>query len=284
MIKLMRLISYCPLPVLYVWAWFAAAMNCWVARTKRAVILNNLHTAFPEYSRRRIAALCRQYYFIQAEFLAEAIKLLSCRRSWLQRRVRLLNAEILEQANQARPILFLSTHRSNWEWASQALFLHCGQPFYGIYKPLRSPRLERLVLAIRRCFGGHPLPQQQFAKELIKHRHHRCFFYVLCDREPDASQKSFSFAWLGGQQTAFYAGTARLACALNCTVFFVDVRRTAKGFYEVSLEPLDNHGKGFEKALLEVYAEKLARGLQRNPANWYWGKPRWRWLSQRAPS
>ena len=279
MIKLMRFLSYSPLPLLYAWAYLFAAINCWVVRAKRAVILSNLRTAFPELSRRRIAALCRQYYFVQAEFLAETIKLLSCRRSWLQRRVRLLNAEILEQANPARPILFLATHQSNWEWAGQALFLYCGQPFYGVYKRLRSPRLGRLVFAMRTCFGAHPLPQQQFAPKSIKHRRRRCFFYVLCDREPDAAQKSFSFAWLGGQQTAFYTGTARLACALRCTVFFVDVKRVAKGFYEVNLEPLDNHGKGSEKTLVEAYAEKLARGLQRDPANWYWGKPRWRWLS-----
>lgn len=277
MIRLVRLISHVPLFLLYAAGWMCAVVNCYLLRSKRSVILGNLQKAFPDYTKQQIASIGRQYYFTQAEFLAETIKLLSCQRDWLRQRVHLLNPEILGKVEENQPILFLSTHQSNWEWASQALFLHCGNPFYGIYKPLRTPRLERLVFAMRACFGGFPLKQQQFAKVFIKHHHQRSFFYVLCDREPDASQKSFSFPWLGKQITAFYAGIARLACAQQCAVFFVDVKRVAKGFYEVKLEALENCGKGHEPALLEAYAAKLAQSLKRNPANWYWGKPRWRW-------
>ena len=272
-------ISRLPLALLYVVAWLAAAFNCYILRPRRAVVLSNLRRAFPEYNANQIHVLCRKYYFMQAEFVVETLKLLSCKKHWLQERTKLMNPEIIDMVDANKPILFLSGHCSNWEWAAQALFLLYGHPFYGVYKPLRSPRWEHLVLAIRSCFGGTPLPHKQFAKTLIKHRNQRCFFYVLADREPDRRQKSIRLRWLGGQNTAFYAGTAQLACIMQCAVFFVKTKKIKRGYYEIYLEPIDNHGKGHEEELLAAYADKLARELQDSPENWYWGRPRWRWMN-----
>jgi len=275
--SLAALASRLPLPLLYSIAWLWAALNCYVLRTKRAVVLDNLRTAFPEYSDAKINAVCSRYYFVQAEFLAEVLKLLSCSRQWLQQRVRLMNPEILDGVEKGKPILFLSSHQSNWEWAAQLLFLKCGHPFYGVYKPLRAARLERLVLAIRSCFGGTPLAHKQFARTLVKHRRQRAFFYVLSDREPDRRQKSMTLRWLGGKQTAFYSGTLQLACAAHCAVFFVATQKVKRGHYAIHLQPIANDGKGHEAELLAAYADKLASGLKRAPENWYWGHPRWRW-------
>ena len=275
--KLAILISRLPLSFLYFIAWLSATFNFYILRPRRSVVLANLRSAFPEYDTDLIHALCRKYYFVQTEFLVETIKLLSCDEQWLQKHAKLVNPDIVNQADANKPILFLSGHRSNWEWAAQALFLHFGHPFYGVYKPLRSPRLERLVFAIRSCFGGLPLPHKQFAKTLIKHRGRQSFFYVLSDREPGRRQKSIDLQWLGEQQTAFYAGTIQLACAMQCAVFYVKTEKIKKGYYRIYLEPIENKGKGHERELLASYALKLAQGLKCAPENWYWGRPRWRW-------
>ena len=277
MLRLAILISHLPLSFLYAIAWLLATFNCYILRSKRAVVLDNLHKAFPEYSTNKIHALCKKYYFVQTEFLVEALKLLSCKKRWLQQRVKLMNPDIIDRVDSNKPFLFLSSHQSNWEWAAQILFLRFGHPFYGIYKPLKSPALELLVFAIRSCFDGTPLPHKQFAKTLIKQRKQRCFFYVLSDREPDRRQKSISLQWLGGQHTDFYSGTAQLACAAQCSVFFVRTEKIKKGHYQIYLEPIENQGKGYETELLASYAQKLAQGLKRTPENWYWGQPRWRW-------
>ena len=282
MINLTVLISRLPLSFLYAIAWLLAVFNCYILRSKRAEVLNNLRSAFPEYSENEIHAICRKYYFTQAEFLVETMKLLSCRKRWLQKRVRLMNPSILDDVDTSRPVLLLSSHQSNWEWAAQVLFLHCGHPFYGVYKPLRSSKLEHLVSTIRRCFGGTPLPQKQFVKTLVKHRKQRCFFYVLSDREPDRRQKSIEIQWLGGQATDFYLGTAQLACTARCAVFYVRTEKVKKGHYRIYLEPIENQGKGHERDLLVSYAQKLARGLKNAPENWYWGQPRWRWKNEKT--
>ncbi len=282
MIRFAVLISRLPLSFLHTVAWLLAAFNCYILRSKRAVILNNLHKAFPEHSSDEIHALCKKYYFVQTEFLVETMKLLSCGRHWLQKRARLMNPDILDDVDTNRPVLLLSSHQSNWEWAAQVLFLHCGHPFYGIYKPLRSSKLERLVFTIRSCFGGTPLPHKQFVKTLIKHRKQRCFFYVLSDREPDRRKKSIELKWLGEQPTDFYSGIAQLACAARCAVFFVKTEKVKKGHYKIYLEPIENRGEGHEKDLLASYAQKLARGLKQAPANWYWGQPRWRWKNAKT--
>lgn len=277
MISLATFVSYLPLPFLYALAWLSASFNYYVLRSKRAVVLDNLRRAFPEYGKHKIHALCKKYYFVQTEFLVETVKLLSCKKQWLQKHAKLMNPDIIKDVDTNQPILLLSSHQSNWEWAAQALFLHFGAPFYGVYKPLRSPKLERLVFAIRSCFGGTPLAHKKFAKIMIKLRRQRCFFYVLSDREPDRRQKSIGLRWLGGQHTDFYSGTMQLACALQCAVFFVRTEKIKRGFYQIYLEPIENHGKGYERNLLVSYTQKLAQGLKRNPENWYWGQPRWRW-------
>ncbi|MBC6414013.1 MAG: lysophospholipid acyltransferase family protein [Chromatiales bacterium] len=276
--KLAVFISHLPLSFLYFIAWLVAAFNCYILRSKRKVIMANMRRAFPKLTAAEIGSLCRKYYFVQTEFLVETIKLLSCKEQWLQKRAKLINPEIVNQVDGDQPILFLSAHQSNWEWAAQVLFLRFGHPFYGVYKPLRSAKLERVIFAIRSCFNGTPLPHRQFAKTLIKHRAQHSFFYVLSDREPGRRQKSISLKWLGAQQTAFYSGTIQLACAVQCAVFYVRTEKIKKGYYEVSLEPIENKGKGSEQELLASYADKLAQGLKKNPENWYWGHPRWRWM------
>ena len=275
--KFAVLISHLPLPFLYFIAWLLATFNYYILRSKRTIVLDNMRRSFPELSGAEIRSLCRKYYFVQMEFLVETIKLLSCKKQWLLARTQLMNPDIINQVGADKAILFLSGHRSNWEWVAQALFLRYGHPFYGVYKPLRSVKLERVILAIRACFNGTPLPQKQFAKTLIKHRNQHSFFYVLADREPGRRQKSISLKWLGGQQTAFYSGTIQLACAMQCAVFYVRSERIQKGHYQIYLEPIENNGKGSEQELLASYADKLAQDLRKTPENWYWGHPRWRW-------
>ena len=276
--RLTVLVSHLPLPLLYFIAWLAAAVNCYILRSRRSIVLANMRKAFPDYTTAKLDSLCRKYYFLQMEFLVETIKLLSCKKQWLQKRARLMNPELVNQVATDKPILFLSAHRSNWEWAAQVLFLCFGQPFYGVYKPLRTPQLERIVFAIRSCFGGMPLSHKQFAKTLIKHRRKHCFFYVLSDREPGRQQKSISLKWMGGQQTAFYSGTIQLACAMHCAVFYVRTERIKRGYYQIYLEPIENNGSGWERELLASYAGKVEQGLNNDPANWYWGHRRWRWM------
>ena len=277
--KLVILISHLPLWFLYIFAWLLATFNCYILRTKRKVILSNMRSAFPEFNAGEIRALCRKYYFVQTEFLVETLKLLSCKKQWLQKRAKLMNPEVIDTTDANKPILFLASHQSNWEWAGQSLFLRVGHPSYGVYKPLRSPKMERLVFAIRSCFNGTLLAHKQFAKTMIKHRRKRCFFYILSDREPDRRQKSISLQWLGGRSTAFYSGTIQLACLMQCEVFFVRTQKVKKGYYQIYLDPIENKGKGYEKELLASYAQKLAEGLKKAPENWYWGQPRWRWMN-----
>jgi KDO2-lipid IV(A) lauroyltransferase len=99
---------------------------------------------------------------------------------------------------------------------------------------------------------------------------------MVADQEPTTSEHKY---WTGflNRDTAFYLGAEEIARVTGFPVFFVAMRRTARGHYEMQFEPLASAGQSLPAgALTERYARRVEEQIRSAPPDWPWSHKRWK--------
>jgi KDO2-lipid IV(A) lauroyltransferase len=96
----------------------------------------------------------------------------------------------------------------------------------------------------------------------------------VADQEPTTSEHKHWTRFLN-RDTAFYMGPEEIARVTRFPVFFIAMRRTARGCYEMRIEPLS--GRTLRSgALTEAYARLVEQQIHAAPADWPWSHKRWK--------
>jgi Kdo2-lipid IVA lauroyltransferase/acyltransferase len=272
-----RLLSSLPLAVLYgitdVLAWLALR----VFPYRQHVVLENLGKAFPQLDPRGLHDLMGQYYSSFAQMLAEIAKAPTLSADEFRRRVRILNIErprsILASG---KPVLLVAAHQCNWEWMLLVLSLELGYPVDAAYKPLVDSWAEREMLKIRSRFGARLVPAKEMLADIIKRRGAPRAVCMVADQEPTTSEHKHWTKFLN-RDTAFYMGAEEIARVTKFAVFFIALRRTARGFYEMDFKPLEPGGEILTTGdLTERYARLVEEQIRAAPPDWPWSHKRWK--------
>ena len=119
---LFKVIGTFPLWLLYQVAYLLSILARFIYRPK--VVLANLKVAFPEKSTAEIGKIKRQFYRNFMEIVVEVLKTVSISEKELNKRVRLVNPQLLEQEYQnGNSVMIFASHFCNWEWAAHAVTL-----------------------------------------------------------------------------------------------------------------------------------------------------------------
>ena len=79
------------------------------------------------------------------------------------------------------------------------------------------------------------------------------------------------------QDTPFLPGPERIARKTNYPVFYFDVDRVKRGYYEITASLLhESPSETADTAITQSYANKLESIIQQKPANWLWSHRRWK--------
>ncbi|MGH8229280.1 MAG: lysophospholipid acyltransferase family protein [Steroidobacteraceae bacterium] len=273
---LLRLLARLPWSMLYGLAadlaWFARA----VLRYRVTVVRANIAGAFPTRAPREQRDIARGYYRRLGELIAEIVKSAALDAGELDRRVTLRGLEAARQELDAgRSVLIVAAHHCNWEWLLLALSSRLGHPLAAAYKPLHGARSERAMLAIRTRFGSRLVP----AKDILTHvigLATPTAVAMVADQEPVSSDHKWWTSFLG-RPTAFYMGPELIARAARLAVVFAAMRRTARGRYEITLEPLARAREPLEPGgLTERYARRVEAQILASPEDWTWSHRRWK--------
>jgi len=272
-----RLPARLPLPLLY---WIADVLG-WLAfhvfPHREQVVRSNLTTAFPEYDERQLREVMRGYYLGYAQMLVEIIKSVSMPPQELRRRVRMVNLEApraLLDAGQS--VLLVAAHQCNWEWMLLALSLELGYPLDAGYKPLVDNWAEREMRKVRSRFGARLVPAKELLADIIKRRDVVRAVAMVADQEPTTSEHKYWTRFLG-RDTAFYMGPEEIARVTRLPVFFIALRRRARGEYEMEFQPLAAPGQTPRSGTLtEAYARLVEQQIRAAPADWPWSHKRWK--------
>jgi KDO2-lipid IV(A) lauroyltransferase len=275
---LYRLLSWLPLPLLYVIAWPAYLVLYYVAGYRKVVVLQNLSHAFPDKSAIEITVLAKKFYLQLVQVALEIVKTRRMSAADVQRRVRVVNPELLRDYSNGfqQPVIMLSIHQGNWEWMLHGVKLALDIPIDPVYKPLHDKKMDQLIFEIRSQFGSRPINMASAARDILRRRHEFRLFALVADQAPIERERSHWVSFMN-RDAAFYEGGESIAKATGYPVLFAQCRRRSRGYYEVEFRevarpPHDREGHH----IIEQYARLAEQAIRSEPESWLWSNRRWK--------
>ncbi len=272
-----RLLSRVPLSVLYGLSSFLGWLAFRVFPYREHVVRENLSKAFPDLDEKGLSEVKRRYYAGFADMLMEIIKSATWPAEEIRKRVRIVNLEqpraLLEQG---QPVLLAAAHQCNWELMLLALSLELGYPLDAAYKPLVDNWAEREMKKLRGRFGCRLVPAKELLPDIIKHRGIVRAIAMVADQEPTTSEHKHWTRFLN-RDTAFYMGPEEISRVTRFPVFFIGMRRTTRGHYEMEFQQLSARGERLQPGeLTERYARLVEKQIRDAPPDWPWSHKRWK--------
>lgn len=280
----LRALSALPLPAWYAFAHFLAWLGEYVTPYRRAVVNGQLRRCFPEFGAAELTRTRRAFYRNFAEVLVEIVKALTISTDEIRRRVTLLNvAAVRAELDAGHSVITLTSHNGNWEWTLLAMSLGMGYPIDAAYKPIHGRFGDRLMLTLRSRFGARMIPAKRLLMRVLRYRGQARIVAMVADQDPVSSTVRH-FTRFFDQDTAFFIGPDVIARQADMAVFYVAVRRTARGHYDVTFEPLAARGEGLPPGgLIDRYARRIEDFTRERPADWLWSYRRWKSRREPAP-
>lgn len=276
---LLRILAAFPLALLYPLGWGLYLIAFYVVRWRVPLAQSNIDSALPELPLAERRKILRDCYRNLGSALIEGIWGYGASADALRERVTFLNPEIVERCKvEGRSAVMLAGHVCNWEWLLLAAGAHLGIPIDVVYKPLRLPSVDAYVRDARRRFGANPIPHRSFLYEVMRRGDEPHAYALLADQTPLKRTPKHWIRFLN-RDTAFFLGPEHIARYADATVFYVSMKRVARGRYEVHLsviaEPPYGEDAGIE--IVETYARRLEATIRESPADWLWIHNKWKY-------
>lgn len=248
----------------------------YVVKYRAAVVRQNLKNAFPTYTNAALKELEKKFYLNFCDVLLENIKLNSISKSTVRKRMKFLNPAVFSDlAETGKGVMLIGAHYNNWEWMALSLSTYLNEKMFSVYKPLNNKLSDRLMLNARARFGANIIPMQQFPKVVLKNKNRGAVHLMVADQSPHRSKLDFFCTFLN-QDTPVYLGAEKLMKAANLNLYFVEVHRVKRGFYEMKIVPLNEQSTNEKGQATKMHLSHLEKMIINSPESWLWSHRRWK--------
>ena len=246
---------------------------------RKRVVRSNLASSFPEKTEAELQQIERGFYHFFCDYLVESIKLLTISHEELKRRLVFKGTETVnEVVESGQSCAVYLGHYCNWEWiTSLPLWVtakaQCGQ----IYHPIENKDFDRLFLRLRQRMGAVCIPMQDTLRKILEYRQQGQPVVIgyISDQKPHWVNIHHWVDFLH-HDTPVLTGTERIARKVKHAVFYMDVRRIRRGYYEAEFRLITREPQQMpEYRLTDVYYEMLEASIRRAPEFWLWSHKRW---------
>lgn len=274
------LLSLLPLRVLYLLSDLLFLLIYYVVGYRKTMVRRHLTDSFPEKTAREVVAIERRFFRWFCDYLVETIKMFSMSRRQMMRRMKFKGVdkvnEVLERGQSCGCYL---GHYCNWEWITSLPFWVssaglCTQ----IYHPLENKEFDKLFLGLRSRFGAVCIPMAETLRRIAAYRASKqpIVLGYISDQIPFWNNIHHWLDFLH-HDTPVLTGSEKIMRATRQAVFYIDVRRPRRGYYEcefvlITEHPEDTH----EWELTDRYFELLEGSIRRQPEYYLWTHNRWK--------
>lgn len=261
--------------------WMLADLLCFLLRNvfkyRKKIVLENLRKSLPQRSEGELNALAAEFYRHFADMLLESIKGLTMPKSELQRRFIYRNPEIFQPLFEKKEsAILLGSHYGNWEWGVLSFPLSVHHAVMGVYKPLKNKVLEKYLNLLRKQWGLQLVDMAHTGRAIITQQNHPTIFVLIADQTP-SDMRNAHWTYFLNQDTPFLHGMDKLARQTGYPVFYFEIERVRRGFYEVTFSQIcETPAPLPEGEITRRYAECLEKNILKSPANWLWSHRRWK--------
>lgn len=277
---ILYLISMLPLRLLYILSdgLFLLLYHC--IRYRRHLVRKNLTDSFPEKSEEEIVKIEKGYYAWLCDYVVETVKLTSISKEKLMRRMTFNGMdEVAKRIKEGKSCALYLGHYGNWEWVSSIpLWLDDDTTCLQIYHPLENKAFDDLFLYIRSRMGSNNVSMADTLKAIIRRQQQgqRLVIGFIADQVPLWNSIHYWTDFLH-HDTPVFTGTERIAKRQDMAVFYLDITRPKRGYYEGTFRLITDHPKEEPTfALTEAYMKSLEATIRRAPQYWLWSHNRWK--------
>lgn len=276
---LLYLLSLLPMRLLYLLSDCLFFPLFHIVKYRRKVVEKQLDECFPEKSMQERRAIERQFYHFFCDYLVEVIKLFSISKKEMMRRMKFVGIEQVQEELKDKKFCFLYLgHYCNWEYIASLSYwlpeIHCGQIYHRIY----NQAFDELFLKLRGQFGGESILMKDTLRRILtlRNQEKKVMIGFIADQLPKWENMHHWTTFLN-HDTSFFIGAERIAKQVDAALYYVDVERVKRGYYQVRFRLMTLHPKEFpDYELTDQYARLLEESICRQPAYWLWTHKRWK--------
>lgn len=276
---LLYLLSLLPMRLLYLLSDGLFFPLFHIVKYRRKVVEKQLDECFPEKSMQERRAIERQFYHFFCDYLVEVIKLFSISKKEMMRRMKFVGIEQVREELKDKKFCFLYLgHYCNWEYIASLSYwlpeIHCGQIYHRIY----NQAFDELFLKLRGQFGGESILMKDTLRRILtlRNQEKKVMIGFIADQLPKWENMHHWTTFLN-HDTSFFIGAERIAKQVDAALYYVDVERVKRGYYQVRFRLMTLHPKEFpDYELTDQYARLLEKSIRHQPAYWLWTHKRWK--------
>lgn len=268
------LVGCIPFRMLYVLSDGLFYLLYYVAGYRRKIVRRNLCESFPEKGLPEIKQLEKKFYRFFADMMLESCKLATISPDELRRRMQFRNVEAVNaKVRQGKCVAIYLGHFGNWEWiSSMPLWLEKEMTGAQIYHKLRNDTMDRLMLHIRERMGAVCVDMHKTARYITEmvNAGKVCVIGFIADQSPKKRESRHFLPFLH-HKTPVLTGTEKIAKHYGFEVFYLDVRRPRRGYYEAEFSLLHEQPRTLpDFELTALYFKRLEQAILRQPELYLW--------------
>lgn len=273
-------LSLLPLCLLYLLSDFLYLIVYRLARYRVRVVRSNLQTSFPEKGEAELRQLEKRFYHCLCDYFVESVKMLTMSRQQMRRRMVFRGLEAVEECiGEGQSCVIYLGHMFNWEWiASLPLWVsekaQCGQ----LYHALENEAFDRLFKTLRQRWGSVCIALTEILRKTVefKRKGQPTVLGYISDQVPHWNNIHHWCQFLN-HDTPVMTGTERIARKNRQAMFYIDVRRLRRGYYEAEFRLITRHPEQMpEFEPTDIYHRMLEETIRRQPELWLWSHKRWK--------
>ena len=247
---------------------------------RRKVVWKNLSASFPEKTEAELKEIECGFYHFLCDYFVETVKMMTISKKEIRKRMVFKGIEELNEVIESgQSIAMYLGHYCNWEWVTSITLwmtpkVQCGQ----IYHPLENKYFDKLFIRSRERMGALCISMQDTLREVVRYKREGQPILIgyISDQAPNWVNIHHWVDFMN-QDTPVFTGTERIVKKMNHAVFFLDIHRVKRGYYEVEFKLLTREPQKLEDfKLTDMYFDILEKSIRRAPEFWLWSHNRWK--------
>lgn len=273
------LIALLPLPLMYIFSYLLYFIFYYLPGYRKKVVMMNLRNSLPEKSEAELISISKKFYMHLGDMFIEGIKLRHMSIGQLNKRFKFINPELVNSYfAKNRDAIAAFGHYGNWEW-TVGMHRVINHHILMVYKPLNNSYFDKYFFNIRSRYGMEIVPMSSVLRRIIENRkeNRNTISCLVADQTPPRKEIHYSLDFLN-QSTPVYLGVEKIATKFDMAVFYFNIRKVKRGYYEVEAELLTEKPKELEEhELTRMHMERLEKLIEERPELWLWSHRRWKY-------
>ncbi|MBR6319836.1 MAG: lysophospholipid acyltransferase family protein [Prevotella sp.] len=244
------------------------------------VVRSNLQSSFPEKSDKELRQIERRFYHSLCDYFVEMVKMMTMSGEEMRRRLVFKGTDtVAECVADGQSCAVYLGHLFNWEWITSLPFwvpkeAQCGQ----LYHALENPLFDRLLLSLRQRWGAECIALVDILRKTVEFKRKGVPTVIgyIGDQVPHWNN-IHHWCWFLNHDTPVMTGAERIAVKYNQALFYMDVSRVKRGYYEAEFKLISRNPKELKEfESVDIYFQMLEQTIRRQPELWLWSHNRWK--------